>query len=261
MNASGAELARWTRMLRADEANIAYFANRAELSGATLFSCDRVDAPEFDVALVYDVPEADVEATLRAIEHHYRERGRRARIRLSPVSTPGDWKHRLREAGYRDAGEPLDYFVVPGSLQLPVDPDVRIERVVSGDDCDRFAALQVAGFSLPPEMLTWERSLARCHFNGGRHAFYLASIGDRLVGAARCAQEGDITALAALATLPEARGRGVGTSLLARMIDEARARRSNLIVGAVVPATNPAALYARRGFVTQFTTQTFVRVD
>ena len=63
--------------------------------------------------------------------------------------------------------------------------------------------------------------------------------------------------MAALATLPEARGRGVGTSLLARMVDDGRRAGSRMIFGAVIPGTYPAAMYGRLGFVHLFETRAF----
>ena len=248
----------WEQIFRADEANQAYFAERFALPGVTLFRAERPDAPEFDVAFVYRVPAMAADEALRAIAEHFREHGRRPHVRLSPVSAPADWPRRLRGAGFVETGERLDYFLAPGTVRLTANPAVRVERVNSQEDGDTFSAIQAAGFSIPPEHRGWDRELAHRHMAAGRHVFYLASLDGRAVGAARSIRLASrMTAMAALATLPEARGRGVGTSLLARMIEDARMAGSRVIFGTIIPGSYAAGMYARLGFVSLFGTRTF----
>lgn len=248
----------WERMLRADESNHAYFAVRAELPGVALFCAERDDAPEFDVALIYRVSADDCDVTLRAIADHFCQRGRRPRLRLSPVSAPSDWSDRLERAGFVEAGERFVYFSAPRSLHLPTSPAVRVVRAVTAEDGDLFSAIQVIGFAIPPAHQDWDCQLAQRHLAAGQHAFYLAWLDGRPVGAARSIHlPGDITAMAALATLPDACGRGVGTSLLARMIEDAWIAGSRVTFGAVVLGSYAAGMYARLGFAFHFETRTF----
>jgi GNAT superfamily N-acetyltransferase len=243
---------------RAEEAGIAYFGERIDLPGVVLFRAERADAPEFDVALIDDVPAGDVDATLHAIIAHFHERERCPRVRLSPISAPAGWPDRLRRAGFDETGERLAYFVVPESTQLRANPAIRVERAVTAEDADRFSAIQVAGFDLSRQHAAWDAHLARRHLAAGHYDFYLAWVDDRVVGAARSVTMADgITALGALAALPVARGRGVGTTLLARMIDDARRAGSRVIAGSVLPESYAAAMYQRLGFVTLFRVQTF----
>lgn len=259
MNATS-DLELWEMIIRADEANLAYFAERTIVSGAVLFCCERAADPEFDVALLYSVTPDAANATLQAIVDHFRQRGRRPRIRLGPLSTPGDWPERLERAGFVESSVSLAYFVVPETVRPIANPAVRVECAVSLEDAEHFAAVQVAGFDLPPDRLGWERDIARRQLTADRHKLYLASLAGRIVGAARSVRDADgATGLAALATLPEARRHGVGTALLARMIDDARLAGSHTIFGTLVPDSNAAAMYARLGFVTLFTTRMFVQ--
>ncbi len=255
------DVALWKDILQADEENDAYFAARAELPGVVLFTSERDDAPEFDVAVIRRVPDADADAALRAVIDHFRTRGRRPRVRLTPLSTPADWPGRLRRAGFIETPERLVYFAIPETARLAASAAVRIERAVSSDDADRFSAIQSVGFGLGAAHRQWDRELARRHLAEGRHVFYLAFLDGRPVGAARrITRAGGPTALAALATLPEARRRGVGTSLLRRMTDDARSDGSATIFGAVVPDSYAASLYDRLGFVHLFATRTFAGV-
>jgi GNAT superfamily N-acetyltransferase len=248
----------WEQVLRSDEANLAYFAGRAEVPGAALFCAERADAPEFDVALIYRVPSADAEGTLRTIIDYFQLHGRQPRVRLSPMSSPEDWPGRLQRAGFTETDERFDYIVVPETLHLPDNPAVRVERAESLADADRFSAIQVAGFAIPAEHQAWDRALARRHLAQGQHNLYLAWLDGRAVGAARSIHlAGGVTAMAALATLPGARGRGVGVAVLKQMIQDARREGSRVIFWTVVPGSYAAGMYSRLGFVTLFQTRSF----
>src|SRR4051794_2512615 len=228
----------WEQILRSDEVNWAYFAARADVPGATLFCAERDDAPEFDVAMIYRVPSGDADVTLRTIIDFFQARGRQPRIRLSPMSSPADWPGRLERTGFAETDERFDYILVPESLQLPDNSAVRIERAVSQDDADRFSAIQVAGFDIATEHHAWDRALARRHLASGKHNLYLAWLDGRAVGTGRSIHlAGGVTAMAALATLPEARGRGVGVTVLRQMIQNARSAGSRVIFWSVIPGS------------------------
>jgi ribosomal protein S18 acetylase RimI-like enzyme len=248
----------WEQVLRSDEVNLAYFAARADVPGAVLFCAERDDAPEFDVATIYRVPSGDADATLRTIIDFFQVRGRQPRIRLSPMSSPADWPDRLQRAGFAETEERFDYIFVPETLQLPGNPAVRMERAVSQEDADRFSAIQVAGFDLPVQHHTWDQAMARRHLAAGQHNLYLAWLDGRAVGTGRSIHlSGGITAMAALATLPEARGRGVGVTVLWQMIQDARSAGSRVIFWSVIPSSYAAGMYSRLGFVTLFQTRSF----
>lgn len=248
----------WEHMLRADEVSLAYFAQRTELPGVTLFCAEREDAPEFDVALLYRVPGTEIEITVPAIAGFYHERGRCPRVRLSPCSSPADWPQRLTRAGFVETDERFVYFSVPPALHLRVNPAVRVARSATSEDADQFSAIQVIGFDIPSAHQEWDRQLARYHLAKGQHTFYLARLEDRVVGGARCIHlPGGMTAMAALATRPDARGQGVGTTLLAHMIADARARKSRIIFGNAIPGSDAAGIYHRLGFTFHFTAVTF----
>ena len=90
----------------------------------------------------------------------------------------------------------------------------------------------------------------------------MASLDGRVAGVSRSVRvKSGATGLAALTTIREARGRGVATSLLARMAEDALNTGSTTIFGAMVPSSDAARLYERLGFHALFEVQTFAVPD
>jgi GNAT superfamily N-acetyltransferase len=248
------------QLLQADEANHAYFASRTELPGVALFTAERPDAAEFDLAVISRVAATEADATLATVIRHFQERGRRPRVRLGPLSEPADWAERLRRAGFVETDERYAFLIVPAMVQPDANPAVVVERAVTPEDADRFSAIQIAGFDIQAEHRIWDRLLARRHLAAGGYLFYLASLDGLTVGAARSIHlPGGVAALSALATLPAARGRGVGTSLLRHMIDDARMAGCTVLFGTVRPGGYAAGYYERIGWIPLFETRTFER--
>ena len=255
---AGTDLVSWKRILRADEANLAFFAERFEAPGAAIFCAPDAPVPEFDVALIGNVDPLAADETLATIECFYRDRGRQPRLRLTPLSRPGDWPERLRATGFVETEEPLVYFSVPREARLSPRADVHVWRVASPTDGEQFAAIQVAGFGLPPAEVAREQKLTRRHLAVGDYVFYLAALEGKPVGAARSIRRGDgPCALAALTTVPEARGRGVATALLARMVADARDGGAETIFGTVAHGSAAAQRYRHLRFRRLFGTRTF----
>ena len=247
----------WDQVWHADDVNVAYFATAYRLPGVVMFFAERDDAPEFDVARIHHVPRGAESATIQAIIQHYARHGRRPRLQLGPLHA-AVWDEPLRQASLVRCAGDLDYFAVPRSLRLPEAQDVRVLQVESAADAESFSTVQAAGFGLSPEHHAWDLELVHRHRRGGCHSFYMAMLAGQVVGAARRAHLPDGTVvLAALATLPAARGRGVGTSILACMIDDAWQAGARVVCGAVDSGSEPARMYQRLGFQTLFTTPFF----
>lgn len=250
----------WERILRAEEANLAYFAARTELPGVSVFTCERPDAPEFDLAVIYRVAEADADVVLQEIVAHFLAQGRTPRVRLTPLSLPGDWPDRVRRAGFVETAERHRFFTVPETARLLPNPDVVVRRAVTPEDADRFSAIQVVGFAIPPEHQAWDRALARRRLAAGHRDFSLASLDGETVGAAACTHlPGGLTGLYGLTTLPSARRRGVAASLLHHQVTDARAAGSTVVFGSAAPGSYAAGLYDRLGFTSHFAVRTFAR--
>lgn len=255
----GSERRLWRDVWHAEEVNIAYFAVRTARPGVVMFTAEHDDAPEFDLARIHQAHPDPDDDTVRTILRHYAPLSRRPRLQLSPWSDTAEWAARLVSGGYGLVPEALDYFLVPSGATLRANRDVRVERITAAADADRFSAVQEAGFDLSPAHCDWDRDLAHRHLAGGAYTLYLATMAGHAVGAARSARlPNGITVLAALATVPEARGLGVATSIFARMIADARHAGSRLICGAVDAGGYAASMYQALGFITLFTSPAFM---
>jgi GNAT superfamily N-acetyltransferase len=143
---------------------------------------------------------------------------------VAPTAQPPDLLERLERRGFE-----ADYAWMRFSRAADADPpsaptELEIRRVGSEAGAS-FARVVVAGYGLPAFMGEWLAALPgragwRCH---------LAYDGDRAAGAAALFIDGSTGWLGFAATLPELRGRGAQTALLAARIEDARAIDCDLL--------------------------------
>ena len=244
----------WKSILGGDAEMQSYFAAPKRCHGALLMSCCADDG--CNLAMVDDVPPHEADAALSAIVEHYRARRATPRVRLSPFSSP-DWVMRLEAAGFVETGERRRFWIAPSTVHIPVDPEIIVTRATRPAEADRFSSIQAACFALPVELHEWDRQLARQRLAEGRVRFFLGRKCGRTVGT------GAVTPLAngtiglwGLATLPDARHSGVGMSVLARMIEDARSLGGPVFF--TTSWSNPIeVVYERTGCVPLFRTRTF----
>ncbi|HET7901024.1 MAG TPA: GNAT family N-acetyltransferase [Candidatus Nanopelagicales bacterium] len=141
------------------------------------------------VACVQIPPFAEVPAAVEALEHVGFRRAERWAKLLRPTSEP----------------------------EAAVVTDLVVARV-SPEEADEFGRVQSAAMDLPRGMVPWCAAQVTAEGWTG----YAAFDGDRMVAVACLFATGDVAQLAGAATLPEARGRGAQSALLARRIADAR---------------------------------------
>jgi ribosomal protein S18 acetylase RimI-like enzyme len=137
-----------------------------------------------------------------------------------PSTMPVDLPERLQRLGPVQAdqapGMALD-LEEPGERSVRV-PDLEIEFVASSDDCSVFAEVLAAGFEMPDFV---SQTLTRMGPKGPACSF-LGRLNGKPAATSTLALVGGIAGIYNVATLPEARGRGIGTAMTLAPLRHAR---------------------------------------
>ena len=116
-------------------------------------------------------------------------------------------------------------------------------RVATVDDVPSVTALEASVFGAD----AWSAASVTEELTGPRRRAWVA--GDPVAGYAVSARAGDVADLQRVAVAPEARGRGVASSLVSTLLDTARRDGASRVLLEVADDNEAAlALYARHGF-------------
>ena len=116
-------------------------------------------------------------------------------------------------------------------------------RVATVDDVPAVTALEESVFGVD----AWSAASVTEELTGPRRRAWVA--GDPVSGDAVSSYAGDVVDLQRVAVAPEARGRGVASSLVSTLLDTARRDGASRVLLEVADDNEPAlALYARHGF-------------
>ena len=116
-------------------------------------------------------------------------------------------------------------------------------RVATPEDVPAVTALEAAVFG--PD--AWSATSVREELTGPRRRAWVA--GDPVAGYAVSAHTGEVVDLQRVAVAPDARGRGVASSLVSTLLDTARRDGASRVLLEVADDNEAAlALYARHGF-------------
>ena len=133
-------------------------------------------------------------------------------VSLAPEAEPADLAARLAARGY-EPGYPWVKFVRDADPDASAPTELRIEQV-GANGAWHFASVVAGGFGMPPAMARWLAHLP------GRPGWIclVAYDGDAPVGGGALLIDGETGWLGLGATLPEARGRGAQSAILAERI-------------------------------------------
>ncbi len=255
-NTATKTLTAWERILQGDELMQEYFAARSTIGDAVIFTCPHAD--EFNLALLDRVSPRVAQETLRHIVDCLQRHGATPRIRVSPLALTTGWPERLAGEGFIETEECRTFWSIPESVELTGNPDVAVTLATTPEEADLYSAIQTAGFDVPSELHDWDRELARKHVAAGRYRFYIGWLGGEPIGVASSVPLGNgLTGMWGIATLPAARRHGVGTAILQRMLDDARAEGSALNFFTTTWGNRVELTYSHLGCVQLFKTRTF----
>jgi GNAT superfamily N-acetyltransferase len=205
--------------------------------------CIRLDSmPDFAVfnramGLGLDEPSTEelVEAVLEFLE------GTRSYVSVSPEARPPELAGWLQERGL-EPGYGWTKFVGRVSVSRESPTTLRIERVESGE---AFGAAVAGGFEMPDVFRDW---LTRLPGRKGWHCF-VGFEGDEPAGAGALYVTGKIGWLGIGATLPEHRGKGAQSAIIARRIEAAAKLGCDVVVSETGKPVDGAAGASYRNLV------------
>lgn len=190
---------------------------------------------------------ADVDAAIDEVERLYRSHGLPAVFQLGPVVHPADLDERLAARGYR-FGSPTAVAVADVSALrerlsgVPVPGHaVSVDAEPGEEWMDLWWAVDGRGDAAA-------RAVARRILTGGRALYAGVRDAAGMAAVARLALVGDWGGLYCMAVRPDARRRGLGSVVLAGLLEQAGVRRCWLQVREDNPGAR--AFYTRAGFRT-----------
>jgi GNAT superfamily N-acetyltransferase len=179
-------------------------------------------------------------------------------VRTTPATSPPDFGERLLAADFlpksRDA---VMYYA--GGPAVAVNPRVRVDQVGSSQR-DAFLRVMYAGFDIPAFLWDGFGAIFDARVDNPAFDHYLAHVDARPVGSAtRFRSSNNVAGLYTVATLPNYRGQGVATALVARAIADTRARGDVALCLQTIADSDAERLFKRLGFARAYVSVDFIR--
>ena len=194
---------------------------------ATAFSVKGIPGPSFNT--VKGLKEGD-EKSLEDIIGFYNSREIPVRFELTPAHASADLLTYLSKKGFYQ----MDFHAsLYASLSLglnPIDPKISI-RKLERSEFDIFAEVYVAGFQMPLFLKSGIAQNNEILYDNENWTFYLASIENEPAGIGVLFSKDGIGTLAAAATVPHFRNRGIQRALIIERLKEAKLLNGKLVVG------------------------------
>ena len=197
-----------------------------------------------------DIAPEDVDATLRMIRNRY-SRGRKAYGWVTgPLTRPKDLGEKLVASGLKKIDEMAGMVLTDLAIPITVDPSIEV-REGTLHEAQAASAMMGRAYDMPEEVARFFNVLLAMTDSKVNNRGYFAYVdgGPEPVGWSYLVflPDSPIVLLGGAATLPEYRGRGIYTALVAKRLADARAEgRTAAVIQAVRSTSAPIA--AKLGF-------------
>lgn len=194
----------------------------------------------------------EVDRRIAEVVAHFASRGLPLSWHVGPSSKPRDLGGRLITQGLLHTGHEIGMAIDLSALHetSPTPSDLVIERVDCMPRLQRWMGVVAASFQYPEK--TADVLLDVFGNPGfGEHLpwrLYVGCLHDDPVGASRLFLGGGVAGIYAIGTVPERRGRGIGTAMTLAPLREAR--RLGYRIGVLRAAEVALGIYRRLGFTT-----------
>lgn len=220
----------WSRLTAIQEINGNPMGVEIQKFGdATAFSVTNIPGPSFNtVKGLTDNDEKYVEDIIR----FYNQKEIPVRFELTPAHVSSDLLTYLNKLGFYQLDFHTSLYRVTDSMlsEEEAEPQISI-RELERDEFDTFAEIYTKGFQMPSFLKSDVAQNNKILYNNQNWTFYLASIDNVPAGIGVLFIKDSIATLAAAATVPSLRKKGIQSALIRKRIYQASLEECDLIVG------------------------------
>jgi ribosomal protein S18 acetylase RimI-like enzyme len=218
-----------------DRGDALVFSSKAEFGGGLNFAC-RVRSDESHSEKLID--EVDAWFARRGITPHFR---------VSSLTRPANLAQLLERRGFARTEAETQMVLVGEDIEPPTRDNSHLTvRQIEAYELERWAEIQSRGFGMALSPAVME--LARASAESQAHSLYLARLDGEPVATGTLIDWAGALGIYGVATLPEARNRGVATALVRQIIRDAKTRDHLPICLQAETDTNTQRWYERLGF-------------
>ncbi|MBD3109247.1 GNAT family N-acetyltransferase [Bacillus sp. AGMB 02131] len=201
-----------------------------EFGNATAFSVKNIPGPSFNT--VKGLKQGDEEQIERIIEF-YRQKEIPVRIELTPAHASSELLTCLSKAGFyhNDFHTTLYSHLPKDEEPNQINEQKIMIRKLESNEFDIFAEIYTKAFQMPSFLKSGVAKNNEILYHNKHWTFYIADYENEPAGIGVLFIKDGIANLAAAATLPELRNKGIQSALIRERINEAKLQDCDFIVG------------------------------
>lgn len=230
-----------------------------KFGNATAFSVKNIPGPSFNT--VKGIKQGDEEQIHRIIDF-YKQKDIPVRFELTPAHTSPQLLTRLTEAGYYHNDFHTTLYT-PLIKELEKTYEMNEHKItirnLEKHEFDTFAAIYTKGFQLPSFLKNGIAKNNEILYNNKNWTFYLASYENEPAGIGVLFIKDGIANLAAAATLPLLRNKGIQSTLIKHRIHQAYLQECDLAVGQAKFGSNSQNNMERAGLRIAYTKAIWIK--
>ena len=197
-----------------------------------------------------------LDSRIQSIKQYFAARRVPYLVYLHPSASPQDLGHHLERHGLHHWGTQDGMALERLDPRVHTNHDVQVEVARDVETLSQAAEVNAEAYHLPPGAATYMKSVMMTALYDPAVYIYLARLQGIPAGSLTLVLKAGVAGLYGLGTLPEYRGHGVGTSLMARAIFDASALGFRVAVLQAPPGA--VRLYRRLGFETYFRVEIYI---
>lgn len=227
------------------------WTQRFDLQGA-LASVSDAPIPGLNCLSAIDTPDDHAESLLDIGFALLRSFDREPAVEITPVDRPRTLARRLKRRRMAVSERRTWMRLRDDAPPITTNPDVEI-RIATPDDARAFAVLH-GRTNTTMRRLSFHSTIEGL-LDPKRHTYYLGCIDGEAVATLHLITHKGTAGIYAVGTKRDYRGRGISSTMMARAIEDARARRCSEITLSTAAGGYAQSLYERQGYEVVFESQ------